>query len=159
MQNLLHVVAPGRFERPYPEQKIREKTVGATCCAVLPPDMAQPAGGLSLLSAMVSKKDYPYGCVCSPQLVTHDGIEPPSGERLCPRIDPVAPYYRRVTARRAGLSLQSCVTDFRIANVFTRRGGRLSGCHRRLSLRLPAADGDRDRIRTGCLPTCCGCAS
>lgn len=42
-----------------PRAKIRQKTVGATCCAVLPPDMAQPAGGLSQLSSMVSKKvDY-----------------------------------------------------------------------------------------------------
>lgn len=39
-----------------PRAKDSQKTVGATCCAVLPPDMAQPAGGLSLLSAMVSKK-------------------------------------------------------------------------------------------------------
>ena len=49
-------------------------------------------------------------------LEAHDGIEPSSG----PRLEPGPTQLRQI----AGLSRLSCVADFRIANVFTRRGGR-----------------------------------
>ena len=110
--------------------------------------------------------------VSSP-LEEHTGFEPaltacarrkcPWGRRpLCYRCTN-APYNRRSLLPAGRLSELSCVTDFRIATVFTLRRSRsfpavsqqieTGGFHFGI-----AADGGQGRNRTGILPLCCGCA-
>ena len=100
--------------------------------------------------------------VCVP-LEALDGIEPPTGGRLH-RCDPVAPYYRRESARRAVCPSCQALLTSALPLFSPDRGACLSmqsdKKERGSSLPVPVKPGGgQGRIRTGCLPLCCGCAS
>lgn len=101
--------------------------------------------------------------VCVP-LEALDGIEPPTGGRLH-RCDPVAPYCRRESARRAVCPSCHALLTSALPTFSPDAGAglcRLSETKKKEGKSLPAPvkpGGGQGRIRTGCLPLCCGCAS
>ena len=93
---------------------------------------------------------------CS-RVVTHDGIEPPSGPRLRTRTDPVAPYNRRGGAPRSESGKPDCRWQSH-RNIFQPAGMSFHAVSQKKkegdSPAMLRPGGGRDGIRTRCRSLC-----